>query len=193
MQGAHLDIVLQQVVSNQVAQEDTSRDVSDARERLLKKSQLVDEAILWRNSGPLRHWILQGRIPHVLGDAPADIQAFVGESVNAMAREAAQLRSTSDFDVTQFGPRTDGSPEGCLMVADRLQLVRSAFIEVLSVGQLPSVDADRPCLEWLAPLSAAFSSASADLRTHTLCNYASLSSAKARTVMCEMVSHDLRL
>ena len=99
----------------------------------------------------------------------------------------------NDFDVSQFGPRTEGAPEGCLMVADRLDVVSSALIGVLSVGLVPSVDADRPCLERLAPLTAAFSSASADLRTHTLCNYASLSSAKASSVMWEMANHDLRL
>ena len=84
-------------------------------------------------------------------------------------------------------------PDGCLVVDDRLELVRSALIRVLSVGLLPSVNADRPCLERLAPLSAAVTTTSADLCTHTLCNYASLSSAKARSVMCEMVNHDLRL
>ena len=57
----------------------------------------------------------------------------MGESVNVAARVAGQLRSISDFEVTQFDPRTDGAPEGCLMVADRLELVRSALIGVLSV------------------------------------------------------------
>ena len=47
-QGAHLDIVLQQVVAKQAAQGDASRDGGAARERLLQKSQLVDEAALWR-------------------------------------------------------------------------------------------------------------------------------------------------
>ncbi|MEP5245426.1 MAG: hypothetical protein ABJ111_00040, partial [Alphaproteobacteria bacterium] len=172
---------------------DASHDSRDARERLLQKSQLVDEAALWRKSGPQRHWILRGRILHDLGDSPARIQAFVGESVNVAARVAAQLRSLGDFDVTQFGPRTDEAPDGCLMVADRLELVRSALIGVLSVLLSPSAAADRPYLERLAPLSSAVSSASADLRTQTLCNYASLSNAKARSVMCEMVNHDLRL
>ena len=56
-----------------------------------------------------------------------------------------------------------------------------------------SEDADRPCLERPAPLSAAFTAASANLRTHTLCYYANLSSAKARIVMCDMVNYDLRI
>ena len=79
------------------------------------------------------------------------------------------------------------------MVADRLELVRSALIGMLSVGLSPSVDVDRPCMERLTPISAAFTTSSADLRTRTLCNHANLSSAKARAVMCEMASHDLRL
>ena len=55
----------------------------------------------------------------------------MGESVNVTARVAAQLRPITDFDVSLFGPRTDGPPEGCLMVADRLELMRSALIKVL--------------------------------------------------------------
>ena len=69
-----------------------------------------------------------------------------GSRSKVTARVAAQLPSISDFDLTQFGPRTDGVPEGCLMVADRLELVRSSLIGVLSVGLLPSVDVDRPFL-----------------------------------------------
>ena len=88
-QYAPLDIMLQQIVANQAAQGDASRGNRDARERLLQKSQLVDEAALWRKSGPLRHWILRGRIPHIIGDSPADSQAFVGESVNVTARVSA--------------------------------------------------------------------------------------------------------
>ena len=193
-QCAHLDIVLQQVEANQAAQGDPSRDDSDARERLLQRSQLVDEAALWRKSGPQRPWILRVRIPHVLGDSPAGIQAFVRESINVTARVVAQLRSISDFDVTQSVPVRTGSPR----VVSWSPTASSSCVRrspgcLLSVRLLPSLDADRPCLERLAPLSAAFSTASAHLRTHTLCNYASLSSAKARTVMCEMVNHDLRL
>ena len=87
----------------------------------MQKSQLVDEAALWKKTGSRRHWILR---------------------------------------------------------------VES----VLSVGLSPAADADRPCLERLALLSAAFTAA--DLRTHTLCNYFSFSTAKAGKVVCEMVNHD---
>ena len=131
-QCAHLDIVLQQLVANQAVQGDVSRDHRDAPERLLHKSQLVDEAALRRKSGPRRHWILRGRIPHVLGDSPGGIQAFVGESFNVTAWVDAQLRSVSAFDVTQFGPRMDRAPDCCLVVADRPELVRSALLWVLS-------------------------------------------------------------
>ena len=45
-QCAHLDIVLQQIVANQATQGNASRDNRASRERLLQKSQLVDEATL---------------------------------------------------------------------------------------------------------------------------------------------------
>ena len=54
------------------------------------------------------------------------------------------------------------------MTADSVKLVWSALIGVLSVGLPQSDDTGRPCLEWLFPLSAAFTAASADLRTQTL-------------------------
>ena len=54
-QGAHLTIVLQQVAANQAVQGDASRVGGDARERLVQKSQIVDEAAIWRMSGPQRH------------------------------------------------------------------------------------------------------------------------------------------
>ena len=77
--------------------------------------------------------------------------------------------------------------------ADHLELVRSGCIGVLPVGLTPSDDTDRPCLKRLAPLSAALTAAAADMRGHTLCDYGSLSSTKTRSVMCEVVNHDLRL
>ena len=79
------------------------------------------------------------------------------------------------------------------MVADHLELVPSALIGVLSVGLSQSNDADRSCMWRLSPLSAALTAASADLRTHTLSTYTSLSSGRARRVMCEVVVHDPRL
>ncbi|MEO9587540.1 MAG: hypothetical protein ABJG23_09175 [Marinobacter sp.] len=121
-------------MANQAAQGDASRDSRDAREWLLQKSQLVDEAALWGTSCPQRHWILRGRIPHILGYSPADIQTFVGESFNVTARVATQLRSVNVFDVTHFGPCTNGPPDGCLTVAGRLELARLALIWVFSVG-----------------------------------------------------------
>lgn len=83
-------------------------------------------------------------------------------------------------------------PRGVDTIADRLELVRSALVGVLSVGLSQTAEADPPCPERLAPLSATFTAASADVRTHTLCNYTSLSSAKGKRVMCDMVNHDLR-
>lgn len=103
-QCAHFENVLQQLVANHAAQIDGTRGGRDARERQTQKPQLVDEGALWKKTGSQRHWIIRGRIPHHLGESPADMQALVEEKVNVTARVAAQLRSLGDFDVAVFGP-----------------------------------------------------------------------------------------
>lgn len=75
------------------------------------------------------------------------------------------------------------------MISDRLELVRFSLIGML-LSQ--TADADRLCLKRQVPLGAACTAAPADLRTHTLCNDTSLSSAKARSVMCEMINPNIR-
>lgn len=105
------------------------------------------------------------------------------ESINVTARAAAQLRAFSDVNVTQFGPRTDGPPKGVLwspiasISCDR----RSSGSCLLDCRRQKTLIGSAR----LALLSAAFTAASADLGIHTLCNYnyASLSNAKARSVM----------
>lgn len=114
---------MQQLVANQAAQSNGARDGRDARERQMRKFQLVDASALWKKTGSQQHWIIRGRIRHYLGDSPADIQAFVGEAIHVTARVAAQLRSLSDFDVALFRSRTDVSTEGWIMVVDRLELL----------------------------------------------------------------------
>lgn len=115
------------------------------------------------------------------------------ETVNVTARVAAQLRFLGDFDVAVFGPRTEVSTEGWIMNANSLELLRLALVGVLCVGLLPDVVADRPCLDRVSVLSAVFTATSDDLRTHTLINYSILSTATARSVMGDMVNHDIRL
>ena len=90
----------------------------------MQKSQLVDEATLQKKAGSQRHWTTRGRVSHLFGNSPADIEAFEGQSVNVNARVASQLRSDGNFDHAQYGPRTDGSPEGWIMIDDCLDLVR---------------------------------------------------------------------
>ena len=80
-----------------------------------------------------------------------------------------------------------------LMVADRLDFLRPALVAVLSVGFSLDSDSDRHCRERMATIDAAFTSASADLRRHTLSNIILLSGPAARAVMSEMVNDDLRL
>ncbi|MEO9963863.1 MAG: hypothetical protein ABJF07_26550, partial [Nisaea sp.] len=160
-QCAHLEIVLKRPVANQAAQGDAARDSRDARARNM--SQLVNKAALWKRTGWLRPWLPRDRIPHMLGDSLADIQAFVGEPVNVTARGAAQLRSVSDYGVAQFKPPTDGSSEEWITITDGLEIVWLAFIGVLSVRLSPAADTHCPCLERLTPLSVAFTAASAGL------------------------------
>ena len=107
-QVSHLEIAMQQFIDNQAAQGGPSRQGDDARERLLQKSQLSEDAAAWKKPNSRKHWFVRGRIPPNIGEAPADIQAFVGEGVHVTARVAAQLRSLSDFDVAQYGPRSHG-------------------------------------------------------------------------------------
>ena len=106
---------------------------------------------------------------------------------------ATQLRAISDFDVRAYGPRAEGMVDHLLMVADRLDFLRQALVAVLSVGFSLDSDGDRHCRERVATIDAAFTSASADLRRHTLSNIILLSGPAARAVMSEMVNDDLRL
>ena len=106
---------------------------------------------------------------------------------------ATQLRAISDFDVRAYGPRAEGMVDHLLMVADRLDFLRQALVAVLSVGFSLDSDGDRHCRKRVATIDAAFTSASADLRRHTLSNIILLSGSAARATMSEMVNDDLRL
>ena len=79
------------------------------------------------------------------------------------------------------------------MIADRLELLRSAIVPVLSIGLASGVGDDSSCLARVAALSASFTAVAAQLRTHILNNYASLSTPATQGVMCDIVNHDLRL
>jgi len=192
-QVSHLEIAMQQFIDNQVAQGGPSRQGDDARERLLQKSQLSEDAAAWKKPNSRKHWFVRGRIPPNIGEAPADIQAFVGEGVHVTARVAAQLRSLSDFDVAQYGPRSHGDFIPDIMIADRLECLRSALVAILTIGLSSDIADDVPCLQRVNTISESFTSAAASLRTHTLCNMGHLSSRAARRVMSDMVNGDLRL
>lgn len=94
-------------MDNHAARSGASRDDGDVSEDLVQKSQLSDDTALWENTSSRRHWLVRGRIPPGFGEFPADMQAFVGESVNVTAIVADQLWSLSGFDVAYFGPRLD--------------------------------------------------------------------------------------
>ena len=86
------------------------------------------------------------------------------------ARVAAQLRSLSDFDVAQYGPRSHGDFIPDIMIADRLECLRSALVAILTIGLSSDIADDVPCLQRVNTISESFTSAAASLRTHTLCN-----------------------
>ena len=130
-----------------------------------------------------KHWVLRGRILPNIGDSAVDIQPFVGETVNVTTAMTTQLRATSDFDVRAYGPCGEGMVDHLLMVADRLDFLRQALVAVLSVGFSLDSDSDRHCRERVATIDAAFTSASADLRRHTLSDTILLSGSAARAVM----------
>ena len=58
----------------------------------------------------------------------------MGEGVHVTARVAAQLRSLSDFDVAQYGPRSHGDFIPDIMITDRLECLRSALVAILTIG-----------------------------------------------------------
>ena len=93
---------MRQFIDNQAVQGGPSRQGDDARERLLQKSQLTEDAAAWKMHNSRKHWFVRGRFPPNIGEAPADTQAFVGKGVQVTARVAAQLRSLSDFDVARM-------------------------------------------------------------------------------------------
>ena len=72
-------------IDNQVAQGGPSRQEDDALERLLQKSRLLEDAAAWKKPNSRKHWFVRGRIPPNIGEAPADIQAFVREGVHAVS------------------------------------------------------------------------------------------------------------
>lgn len=189
----HVEAMLQQFIDNFADQQPAPRDSGDARERHVQRSQLTDDTALWKKMASRKHWVLRGRIPPNIGDSAADIQSFVGEAVNVTTSVATQLRAISDFDVRAYGPRAEGMVEHLLMVADRLDFLRQALVAVLSVGFSLDSDGDRHCRERVATIDAAFTTASADLRRHTLSNIILLSGSAARAVMSKMVNDDLRL
>ena len=117
-----------------------------------------------------KHWVLRGHIPPNIGDSAADIQPFVGEAVNVTTAVATRLRAICDFDVRAYGSRAEGMVDHMLMVADRLGFLRQALVAVLFLGVSLDSDGDRYCRERVATIDAAFTSASADLRQHTLGN-----------------------
>ena len=110
-----------------------------------------------------------------------------GESVKVTSRVADQLRSPNGFDVAQFGPRSDVPVGDSIMIADRLELLRLAIVAVLSVGLASDVVEVSACLARLAALSASFTAAAAQLRTHVLNNYTNLSTPAARGIMLSLI------
>ena len=57
-QCSYLEIAPQQLVDDHAARSDASRDVGDVRERLMQKSQLSVDAVLWNNTSSRRHWLI---------------------------------------------------------------------------------------------------------------------------------------
>ena len=78
--------------------EPSVRDSGHARERHVQKSPLTKDTALWKQVSSPKHWLLRGRLPPNLGESAAEIQSFLGESVNVAAVVAAQHRAVSDFD-----------------------------------------------------------------------------------------------
>ena len=92
----------------------------------------------------------------------------MGKSVNVTSRVAGQLRSLSCFDMAQFGPRSDMPVGDSIMIADRLELLRSAIVAVLSVGLASDVGDDSACLAQVVARSTSFTAVAAQLRTYVL-------------------------
>ena len=68
-QVSHLEIAMQQFIDNQAAQGGPSRQGDEARERLLQKSQLSEDAASWKKPNSRKHWFVRGRIPPNIGEA----------------------------------------------------------------------------------------------------------------------------
>ena len=51
----------------------------------------------------LKHWLLRGRLPLILGESAADIQSFAGKSFNVTAVMATQLRAVSNLTWSCMG------------------------------------------------------------------------------------------
>ena len=190
---ADVEVLIQQFVDNFADREPSVRDGGDARERHVQKSQLTDDTALWKKMSSRKHWLLRGRLPPNLGESAADIQSFVGESIDVTAGVAAQLRDVSNFDVSMYGPRADRPVDHLVFVADRLDLLRQALMAVLTVGLSADVADDRACLDRLAPVDVSFTSAAAGLRRHTLSSILLRYGSASRAVMSDMVNEDLRL
>ena len=189
----NVEAMLQQLIENFADRQPAPRDSGVARERHVQKSQLSDDTALWENMAPKKHWVLRGRIPPNIGDSAADIQSFVGEAANVTTAVATQLHAISDFDVHAYGPRAEGMVDHLVMVADRLDFLRQALCGDPVCWVFPRQRRRPPLPERVATIDADFTSASVDLRRHTLSNIILLSGSAAWAVMREMITDDLRL
>ena len=147
-QSAYLEIAFQQFVDNHADSVLTSRDDGDARECLRQKAQLSENTAPWKKVSTLRkHLIIRRRIPLNLDDSPADVRSFDGKAIHVTAKVDDQLHSLSKFDVGLYGLRVDGVVEALLMVANRLDFLRLAVVDKLSVGLSPDISDDRLWLD----------------------------------------------
>ena len=186
-QSAYLEIAFQQFVDNHADSVLTSRDDGDARECLRQKAQLSENTAPWKKVSTLRkHLIIRRRIPLNLDDSPADVRSFDGKAIHVTAKVDDQLHSLSKFDVGLYGLRVDGVVEALLMVANRLDFLRLAVVDKLSVGLSPDISDDRLWLDRVSVLSDAFAAIVYKLRSHTCCNYGMLANDGARRVMIDM-------
>ena len=160
----------------------------------MARDTLPSEMVTWNKVNIARKlWIVRGRIPPNLGDFPVDLQSFVGEAIHVTANVASQLRFFSTFDVGTHRSRVDGPIGHSLMIADRRNLLRLAFLAILSVGTSPRVAGNLSSLAQMNVLGDAFMVTVTGLRAHIFSTYSMISVPEAHVVLCDIVNRDMAL
>ena len=139
-----LDMMLRHFVDNNSGQVAIFGDDGGDHERRRWKAQLADNTAKCKKVNTSRKlWMVRWRDPPNLGDPPADLKSFVRQVIHLTVASGYMRSAISD--VGMDWTRLDGMVGHSVLVDDRFDLLRLAFMVALSVVLSTGVDDDLPC------------------------------------------------